>query len=107
MLSSAIDRYVYVTVKRHSELFFEPVRINYSTSEQVDRIDQIENNIARECLRFLDIEPPIYVSHRRRRARVDRPRRVERVHGWAAERPAPLPRRAGVGRPARRGGVVT
>jgi len=62
VLSTAIDRYVYVTVKRHNELFFEPIRINYSTSEQVDEIDQIENNIARECLKFLDVEPPIYVS---------------------------------------------
>jgi D-glycero-alpha-D-manno-heptose-7-phosphate kinase len=62
VLSTAIDRYVYVTVKRHNELFFEPIRINYSTSEQVDTVDQIQNNIARECLRFLDIEPPIYVS---------------------------------------------
>src|ERR687895_135007 len=62
VLSTAIDRYVYVTVKRHNELFFEPIRINYSTSEQVDTIDQIENNIARECLRFLDVEPPVYVS---------------------------------------------
>ncbi len=61
-LSTAIDRYVYVTVKRHSDLFFEPIRINYSISEQVDSIDEIKNNIARECLRFLDIEPPIYVS---------------------------------------------
>ncbi|NNU80308.1 GHMP kinase [Halovulum dunhuangense] len=61
-LSTAIDRYVYVTVKRHSDLFFEPIRINYSTSEQVDRIDEIRNNIARECLKFLEIDPPIYVS---------------------------------------------
>jgi D-glycero-alpha-D-manno-heptose-7-phosphate kinase len=62
VLSTAIDRYVYVTVKRHSELFFEPIRINYSRSEQVDHIDQIENRIARECLRLLSIEPPIYIS---------------------------------------------
>jgi D-glycero-alpha-D-manno-heptose-7-phosphate kinase len=62
VLSTAIDRYVYVTVKRHNELFFEPIRINYSTSEQVNTVGEIENNIARECLRFLDIEPPIYVS---------------------------------------------
>jgi D-glycero-alpha-D-manno-heptose-7-phosphate kinase len=62
VLSTAIDRYVYVTVKRHSELFFEPIRINYSKSEQVDAIDQIENRIARECLRLLEIEPPIYIS---------------------------------------------
>lgn len=62
VLSTAINRYVYVTVKRHSELFYEPIRVNYSKSEQVDRIDELENNIARECLKFLDIEPPIYIS---------------------------------------------
>jgi D-glycero-alpha-D-manno-heptose-7-phosphate kinase len=62
VFSTTINRYVYVTVKRHSELFFEPIRINYSKSEQVDRIDEIKNNIARECLRFLQIEPPIYIS---------------------------------------------
>ncbi len=61
-LSTAINRYVYVTVKRHSDLFFEPIRINYSTSEQVNTIDEIRNNIARECLKFLGIEPPIYIS---------------------------------------------
>ncbi len=62
VFSTAINRYVYVTVKRHSELFFEPIRLNYSKSEQVDRIDELENRIARECLRFLEIEPPIYIS---------------------------------------------
>jgi D-glycero-alpha-D-manno-heptose-7-phosphate kinase len=62
VLSMAIDRYVYVTVKKHSELFFEPIRINYSKSEQVERIDEIKNNVVREALRFLEIEPPIYIS---------------------------------------------
>lgn len=62
VLSTAINRYVYVTVKRHSDLFFEPIRVNYSRSEQVDTIDEIENNIVRECLRLLEIDPPIYVS---------------------------------------------
>lgn len=62
VLSATINRYVYVTVKRHSELFFEPIRINYSTSEQVNTIDEIKNHIARECLKFLEIEAPIYIS---------------------------------------------
>jgi D-glycero-alpha-D-manno-heptose-7-phosphate kinase len=62
VFSTAIDKYVYVTVKRHSELFLEPVRINYSRTEQVNEVAEIRNDIARECLRFLEIEPPIYVS---------------------------------------------
>ena len=62
VLSTAINKYIYVTVKRHSDVFNEPIRVNYSRSEQVHRIEEIENNIARECLRFLEIEPPIYIS---------------------------------------------
>jgi D-glycero-alpha-D-manno-heptose-7-phosphate kinase len=62
VLSTAIDCYVYVTVKRHSELFLEPIRLNYSKSEEVERIDELENEIARECLRLLEVEPPIYIS---------------------------------------------
>jgi D-glycero-alpha-D-manno-heptose-7-phosphate kinase len=62
VFSTAINKYMYVTVKRHSELFYEPIRINYSKTEQVNEIDEIENGIARECLKLLEIDPPIYVS---------------------------------------------
>src|ERR687891_221300 len=62
VLSTAINKYIYVTVKRHSDVFDEPIRVNYSKSEQVHRVEQIQNNIARECMRFLEIEPPIYIS---------------------------------------------
>jgi D-glycero-alpha-D-manno-heptose-7-phosphate kinase len=62
VLSTAIDKYIWVTVKRHSEVFDEPVRVNYSLTEQVDTIDQLKNDITRECLLFLNIEPPIYIS---------------------------------------------
>jgi len=62
VFSTTIDKYIYVTVKRHGPVFDEQIRLNYSKSEQVNRIDEIENDIARECLRFLEIEPPIYIS---------------------------------------------
>jgi D-glycero-alpha-D-manno-heptose-7-phosphate kinase len=62
VLSTAINKYIYVTVKCHGEVFNEPIRVNYSRSEEVNRVDEIQNNIARECLRFLEIEPPIYIS---------------------------------------------
>jgi D-glycero-alpha-D-manno-heptose-7-phosphate kinase len=62
VLSAAVDKYVYVTVKRHSELFNEPIRLNYSRTEQVNTIGEIENNIARECLNYLNIQPPIFIS---------------------------------------------
>ena len=60
--STTIDKYVYVTVKRHGPVFDEKVRLNYSTSEGVGTIAAIRNDIARECLQFLEIDPPIYVS---------------------------------------------
>jgi D-glycero-alpha-D-manno-heptose-7-phosphate kinase len=62
VLSSAIDKYIYVTVKRHGSFFDEPIRVNYSRSEMVDRVEDIENDIVRESLRFLEIDKPIYVS---------------------------------------------
>src|SRR5271170_4751491 len=62
VLSTAIDQYIYVTVKRHGDIFDEKVRLNYSKSEGVVSVDAVKNNIARECLRFLQIDPPIYIS---------------------------------------------
>jgi D-glycero-alpha-D-manno-heptose-7-phosphate kinase len=61
VFSTAIDKYIYVTVKPHN-LFNEPIRLNYSITEQVETVSEIKNNIARECLRLLKIEPPIYIS---------------------------------------------
>jgi D-glycero-alpha-D-manno-heptose-7-phosphate kinase len=62
VLSAAVDKYVYVIVKRHSEIFNEPIRINYSRTEQVNTVAEIENNIARECLKLLNVGPPIFIS---------------------------------------------
>ncbi|MGH7369201.1 MAG: GHMP kinase [Candidatus Rokuibacteriota bacterium] len=62
VFSTAIDKYIYVTVKRHGALFDEPVRVNYSRTEQVNTVAELQNEIARECLKFLEIDPPIYIS---------------------------------------------
>ena len=62
VLSTAIDKYVYVTLKRHDGMFGAPIRLNYSETEHVERVDDIKNEIARECLRFTGVEPPIYIS---------------------------------------------
>ena len=88
VLSSAIDKYVYVTVKRHGGIFDEAVRINYSRSEKVEPIAEIENDIARECLRFLQVDPPIYVSTVGDMPASSGPGRIERVRRRPAQRPA-------------------
>lgn len=62
VLSTTINKYVYVTLKRHGELFDEPYRLNYSKTELVKNLDQIENEIGREALRMMQMEPPVYIS---------------------------------------------
>ena len=62
VLSCAIDKYVYVTVKRHGALFNEAFRLNYSVSESTSSLGEVRNAIARECIRLLGIKPPLYIS---------------------------------------------
>lgn len=62
VVSTTIDKYVYVTLKRHDALFGAPIRLNYSETEQVETVGAIRNDIARACLEYLAIEPPIYIS---------------------------------------------
>ena len=61
-LSTTIDKYIYVTVKEHGDLFDEKIRLNYSETEVLSNIDDIKNNIIRECLRFLNISNSLYIS---------------------------------------------
>ena len=62
VLSTTINRYVYVTVKRHSGLFNEKYRLNYSSTEIKKNLNSIKNNITRECLKYLNINFPVYIS---------------------------------------------
>lgn len=62
VLSTAINKYVYVILKKHNEIFDEPIRLNYSETEHARSVDEVKNDIARECLRFLPIELPIFIS---------------------------------------------
>ena len=62
VLSSAINKYIYVTVKRHSPLFNEVYRLSYSKTEHPGSLDEIENDIARECLRLIHVEPPLFMA---------------------------------------------
>ncbi len=62
VLSTAIDKYVYVTVKRHGALHNEAYRLNYAETEHTNSLDGIKNEIARECLRLVPVETPLYIS---------------------------------------------
>jgi D-glycero-alpha-D-manno-heptose-7-phosphate kinase len=63
VLSTTINKYVYVTVKRHSKLFNnEAYRLNYAETEMARSLDEVKNDIARECMRLVEVEPPLYIS---------------------------------------------
>ena len=62
MISTAINQYIYVTVKKHSELFEEKVRLSYYKTEHVQKIEDIENGVARECINLVGIDQPVYIS---------------------------------------------
>ena len=62
VLSSAINKYIYVSVKSHSNLFLEKIRLNYSETETINNIEKIKNPIIKACLNFLGINENIYIS---------------------------------------------
>jgi len=62
VFSTTINKYVYVTVKPHGALFNEAYRLNYAEAELAHSLEEIRNDIARECLRLVPVDPPLYIS---------------------------------------------
>ena len=62
VLSSAIDKNIYVTVKRMGSLFGANYRLNYSITENVNTLEEMKNHIARECLKLVPVNPPLYIG---------------------------------------------
>lgn len=62
-LGAAIDKYSYITVKGLARLFDYSLRISYSRTELVSRVDEIQHPAVRECLRFLDIQGGLEIHY--------------------------------------------
>ena len=62
VINFSIQQYVYVTVKKHSGLFHEKYRLQYSSTEMVDSVNHIKNDIIRECLLFFGIDCPLFIN---------------------------------------------
>lgn len=62
ILSCAIDKYIYVSVKKHSKIYPEKIRLNYSETEQVQSLNEIKNPIIKACLEYLEIDDNLYIS---------------------------------------------
>lgn len=59
VLSSAIDKYIYVIAK---ERFDDKIRVGYSRTEMVDSVDEIEHELVREAMRKVGIQRGIEIS---------------------------------------------
>ncbi len=59
VVSAAIDRYIYVTANKR---FYSDIRLAYSKTEIVPRVDAIEHPIFREALRLVGIERSIELT---------------------------------------------
>ena len=62
VLSATINQYLFVTVKRHGEIYPEKFRLQYSITEFCNSISEIKNNIARECIRLVPVNGSITIS---------------------------------------------
>jgi D-glycero-alpha-D-manno-heptose-7-phosphate kinase len=59
VISSAIDKYIFVTIKRR---FDQKLRVGYTRTEMVDSIDQIQHELIREALRLTGIRQGVEIT---------------------------------------------
>ena len=58
VLSSAIDKYIYVIIK---ERFDDQIRVSYTATEIVNRVDDIRHEIVREALKMTGIKGSVEI----------------------------------------------
>ncbi|MCW8899144.1 MAG: GHMP kinase [Gammaproteobacteria bacterium] len=62
VLSTSIDKYIYVVVKRQIGIVEHKYRINWSKVEFCNHIEDIEHPIVREALKLFEIDFPIEIT---------------------------------------------
>lgn len=63
VVSTTINKFVYVSVKSHDRLFKENYRLNYSSTEHIKGgMDKIKNKIVRACLKYMNIHVPLNIN---------------------------------------------
>ena len=58
-LSSAIDKYIFVTIKQR---FDNKLRVGYTTTEMVNTVDEIQHELIREALRKTHIKQGVEIT---------------------------------------------
>ncbi len=59
VLSTAIDKYIYVVIK---ERFDKKIRVGYTKTEMVDKIDEVQHDLVREALRKTNVTEGIEIT---------------------------------------------
>lgn len=59
VVSTAIDKYIYVTVNRK---FDHGIRVSYSVTEEVECVGDIRHALVREALRFLELDGGLEIT---------------------------------------------
>jgi D-glycero-alpha-D-manno-heptose-7-phosphate kinase len=62
VISTTINKFIYVVIKRQIGIVEHKFRINWSKVEFKDRIEDIEHPIVREALRIFEIDFPIEIT---------------------------------------------
>ena len=62
VLSTTIDKYIYVVIKKQVGIVEHKFRINYSSVEFCNDVDEIKHPIVREALKLFDIDWPLEIS---------------------------------------------
>jgi D-glycero-alpha-D-manno-heptose-7-phosphate kinase len=60
-LSTTIDKYIYITVKRAEGISDFKYKINYSKLEACNNINEIQHPVVKACLTFLEIDNPLEI----------------------------------------------
>ncbi len=63
VISTTIDKYVYITLNQNKGLHPFKYRIAYSVTENVNSVDEIQHPIVREALKLLDFDAPIEITN--------------------------------------------
>lgn len=59
VVSTAIDKYIYITVNKK---FDNKIRASYSKTEMVDKVNQLQHGLIRECLKMVGIDGGIEIT---------------------------------------------
>jgi len=59
VLSTAIDKYIFATVNRK---FDDHIRISYSKTEIVERVDQVQHDLVRESMKLTGVDKGIEIT---------------------------------------------